>query len=169
MKELCPDQGSSSSLPAPWQWLRDQEPEPGQHCEWVLLAPWGADQGQGTWTVIDGAGKPLRAKGFSSGKDLMCSNSSITAWRAIAEPEPDGPTDEELLDVADLRDACNAQAVAALAALETLADAVDQFGPDGGADGRALAAEVEKARKFLDCAAALHPAHALPIPGDNQQ
>lgn len=44
---------------------------------------------------------------------------------------------------------CNTQAVAALLALEALADAADQFGPAGGADGRALAAEVEKARGVM--------------------
>ena len=44
---------------------------------------------------------------------------------------------------------CNTQAVAALVALEVLADAADQFGPAGGADGKALAAEVKKARGVL--------------------
>ena len=44
---------------------------------------------------------------------------------------------------------CNTQAVAALVALEVLADAADQFGPAGGADGKVLAAEVKKARGVL--------------------
>ena len=150
MTDQHPDQGASALVPPDFRAL----------CAKVIQY----NEGQGKYN-------------FSHLDRLDREDAAFDAWQeirseikhALAQPVPPGPTDDELLDVADLRDACNAQAVAALAALKTLADAVDQFGPAGGADGRALAAEVEKARKFLDCAAALHPAHAFPTPGDNQQ
>jgi hypothetical protein len=35
-----------NGLPAPWQWLKDAKPEPGQHCEWVALGPSWTGTGQ---------------------------------------------------------------------------------------------------------------------------
>jgi hypothetical protein len=81
-------------LPAPWQWLKDATPEPGQHCEWVILGASWTDSGQGEWTVIDTCGSvegvisvPLgtrvTASGFVSDKGLAVLDPTITAWRAI--------------------------------------------------------------------------------------
>ena len=66
----------------------------------------------------------------------------------LAQTEP-----ERSASMMDYARQCNTQAVAALVALELLADAADQFGPAGGADGKALAAEVKKARGVLARAA----------------
>ena len=70
----------------------------------------------------------------------------------LAQTEPEGSASM------DYARQCNTQAVAALLALEALADAVDQFGLAGGADGKALAAEVEKARGILARLSLAHPA-----------
>ena len=49
----------------------------------------------------------------------------------------------------------NTQAVALAVALEQLADAADEYGPAGGADGKALSEAVKRARKTLNRAADL--------------
>ena len=70
----------------------------------------------------------------------------------LAQSEP------ERSAIMDYARQCNTQAVAALVALEVLADAADQFGPAGGADGKVLAAEVKKARGVLARLSLAHPA-----------
>jgi hypothetical protein len=81
----------------------------------------------------------------------------------------DQPVPEESASM-DYARQCHTQAVAALIALEALADAADQFGPAGGADGKALAAEVEKARGTLARATPQPPAdgevadHVVEVP-----
>jgi hypothetical protein len=89
-----------NGLPAPWQWLKDAAPEPGQHCEWVILGASWTDSGQGEWTVIDTCGSvegvvlvPLgmrvTASGFVSDKGLAVLDPTITAWRLTATPALD--------------------------------------------------------------------------------
>jgi hypothetical protein len=86
-----------NGLPAPWQWLKDAKPEPGQHCEWVILSASWNDSGKGEWTVIDTCGSvegvvsvPLgmrvTASGFVSDKGLAVLDPTITAWRLTATP-----------------------------------------------------------------------------------
>jgi hypothetical protein len=91
-------------LPAPWQWLSDVEPEPGQQCEWVMLAPWGPDKGAGPWKVIgDGIDLPrfympdVVIKGFEDDKGLMVSDPSFTAWmpKPIRSAQSDNSTFQE--------------------------------------------------------------------------
>ena len=83
-----------NGLPAPWQWLKDAKPEPGQHCEWVILGASWTDSGQGEWTVIDTrgpvegvvsvpSGVQVTASGFVSDKGLAVLDPTITAWRLI--------------------------------------------------------------------------------------
>lgn len=84
-------------LPAPWQWLKDAKPEPGQHCEWVALGHCWSGTGQGEWTEIDTYGSvdgvvsvPLgtrvTASGFRSDKGLAVLEAGITAWRPRSTP-----------------------------------------------------------------------------------
>ena len=88
-------------LPAPWQWLKDAKPEPGQHCEWVALGPCWAGTGQGEWTEIDtsvnpddhfwsapGCGRVI-INGFRDGKGIAVYDPTITAWRLTATPALD--------------------------------------------------------------------------------
>ena len=81
-----------NGLPEPWQWLKDAKPEPGQHCEWVVLGPSWSGTGQGEWIKIDTNGSvdgvvlvPLgvrvTASGFFSDKGLAVLDPTITAWR----------------------------------------------------------------------------------------
>lgn len=89
-----------NGLPAPWQWLKDAKPEPGQHCEWVVLGPCWSGTGQGEWTEIDTYGSvagvvsvPLgtrvTASGFLSDKGLAVLEAGITAWRPRSTPALD--------------------------------------------------------------------------------
>ena len=88
-------------LPAPWQWLKDATPEPGQHCEWVALGPCWSGTGQGEWTEIDtsvnpddsfwsapGCGRWI-VKGFRDEKGIAVYDPTITAWRLIPAPTLD--------------------------------------------------------------------------------
>ena len=90
-------------LPAPWQWLKDAKPEPGQHCEWVELAPCWSGTGQGEWTEIDtsvnpdeqfwsapGCGRAI-IKGFRNEKGIGVYDPTITAWRAMDQDNSDPP------------------------------------------------------------------------------
>ena len=84
-----------NGLPAPWQWLKDAKPEPGQHCEWVALGPCWSGTGQGEWTEIDtsvnpdnhfwGCGRVI-VKGFRDEKGIAVYDPTITAWRLIPAP-----------------------------------------------------------------------------------
>ena len=90
-----------NGLPAPWQWLKDATPEPGQHCEWVALGPCWSGTGQGEWTEIDtsvnpddsfwsapGCGRWI-VKGFRDEKGIAVYDPTITAWRLIPAPTLD--------------------------------------------------------------------------------
>jgi hypothetical protein len=88
-------------LPAPWQWLKDAKPEPGQHCEWVALAPCWSGTGQGEWTEIDTSVNPdnhfwsapgrgrVIVKGFRDEKGIAVYDPTITAWRPRSTPVHD--------------------------------------------------------------------------------
>jgi hypothetical protein len=89
-----------NGLLAPWQWLKDAKPEPGQHCEWVILGASWTDSGQGEWTVIDTYGSVegvvsvppgmrVTASGFVSDRGLAVLDPTITAWRLAATPALD--------------------------------------------------------------------------------
>jgi hypothetical protein len=84
-----------NGLPAPWQWLKDAKPEPGQHCEWVALGPCWSGTGQGEWAEIDtsvnpgdhfwsapGCGRVI-VNGFRDEKGTAVYDPTITAWRAL--------------------------------------------------------------------------------------
>ena len=86
-----------NGLPAPWQWLKDAKPKPGQHCEWVALGPCWSSTGQGEWTEIDtygsvdgvvsvALGTRVTASGFRSNKGLAALDPAITAWRPRSTP-----------------------------------------------------------------------------------
>jgi hypothetical protein len=87
-----------NGLPAPWQWLKDAKPEPGQHCEWVALGPSWTGTGQGEWTEIDthvnpdkqfssapGCGRVI-INGFRDEQGIAVYDPTITAWRLRAKP-----------------------------------------------------------------------------------
>lgn len=84
-----------NGLPAPWQWLKDAKPEPGQHCEWVALGPSWTGTGQGEWTEIDTGVNPdthfssapncgqVIVIGFRDEKGVAVYDPTFTAWRSI--------------------------------------------------------------------------------------
>jgi hypothetical protein len=84
-----------SGLPAPWQWLKDAKPEPGQHCEWVALGPCWSGTGQGEWAEIDTSVNPDKyfrsasgmglaiIEGFRDEKGIAVYDPTITAWRVL--------------------------------------------------------------------------------------
>ena len=67
-------------LPEGWQMLNVVEPEIGKPCDWVIMASWGSDHGQGEW-YEDSAFKNV-VKGFSNKSGLMISDPALTAWRS---------------------------------------------------------------------------------------
>jgi len=67
-------------LPEGWQMLNVVEPEIGKPCDWVIMASWGSDHGQGEW-YEDSEFKNV-VKGFSNKSGLMISDPAFTAWRS---------------------------------------------------------------------------------------
>lgn len=85
------------TTPSEWHLLSLEQPSLNALCEYICHANnWGVVQGKGKWHEQTNP----TVSGFTNSHGLFVSDSTQTLWR-LAQPEPQGPMDEELLDLAE--------------------------------------------------------------------
>lgn len=98
--------------------------------------------------------EPMTGARYALTLELRKARAAIAADRA-RRPAPQPPEDGQVAELVNHARSSNTQAVALAVALEQLADAADEYGPAGGADGKALSEAVKRTRKTLNRAADL--------------